>query len=102
MLNIWGLTDEELEVTRNLWNKFPSQIEPPDNFPIHRLEFQRFRRSAAEMADGSCTKNKKQWNAGSNQTDAWEERLIKTLIAGVNKLEVQRILPGKDENLTLI
>ena len=59
-----GLTDEELEVTRNLWNKFPSQIEPPENFPIHRLEFQWFRKSAAEMAYDFYTRNKKQWNAG--------------------------------------
>ena len=37
-----------------------------------------------------------------NQKEAWEERLIKIPIAGVNELEVQKILPGKDENLTVI
>ena len=41
MFNTWGLTDDQLKVPENIWKKFSDQIEPAENFRIHRLEFQR-------------------------------------------------------------
>ena len=55
MFNTWGLTNEQLKDPKNVWEKFSQQIEPPEYFRIHRLEFQRFRQSDAETVDDFFT-----------------------------------------------
>ena len=45
MYNTWGLTDDQLRDPKNVWDNFSRQIEPRENFRIHRLEFQRFKQS---------------------------------------------------------
>ena len=49
MFNTWGLTDEQLKDSNNIWEKISEQIETPENFCIHRTEFQHFR----QRYDGS-------------------------------------------------
>ncbi len=51
MFNTWGLTTEQLKDPKNIWDKFKEQIEPPENFHIHRLEFLRFKQKQQETVD---------------------------------------------------
>ena len=58
MINTWGLRDEQLKDPNNIWEKISEQIEPPENFCIHRMEFQRFRQRDDGSVDDFYTRCK--------------------------------------------
>ena len=102
MFNTWGLTNEQLKDPKNVWEKFSQQIEPPENFRIDLLEFQRFRQSDAETVDDFFTRCKEKSLKCKFQTaENRDERTLEVLISGVKYPEVQKILLGKDNTLEL-
>ncbi|XP_072181419.1 uncharacterized protein [Diadema setosum] len=102
MFNTWKLTDDEVKDPANIWKAFSSQIEPQENFRIHRLEFQRYRQGVNEPIDDFMLRCKTKAVKCRFQSDAIiEERVIEVLIAGVRHPEVQKILLSRDEKLTL-
>ena len=102
MFNTWGLTEDELKVPQNIWDKFSSQIERKDNFRIHRLEFQRFVQGVDESVDEFYMRCKDKAIKCRFATEAaLQERIIEVLISGVKYPEAQKKLLGKDNTLQL-
>ena len=102
MFNTWKLTAEELKNPVNIWNAFSQQLDPRDNFRIHRLEFQRFKQGESESIDDFVLRCRtKAAQCIFKTEDMIEERIIEVLIAGVRHPEVQKTLLSKDANLTL-
>ena len=91
MFNTWRLTDDELKDQKNVWEKFATQIEPTENFRIHRLELQRFRQSENESVDEFCTRCKaKVLKCKFKDNSAEEERMIEVLISGIKYSQIQK------------
>ena len=100
MYNTWGLTDDQLRDPKNVWDNFSRQIEPKENFRIHRLEFQRFKQSEHESVDDFYTRCKvKAMKCQFTGDNTHDERMIEVLISGIRYHEVQKKLLGKDETL---
>ncbi|KAL8607946.1 hypothetical protein ACOMHN_005501 [Nucella lapillus] len=101
LFNTWGLTEEELQDPKNIWDKF-AQLEPADNFRIHRLELQRLSQRQGESVEDFLIRLKeKALRCRYGDTTSREERILKQLIAGTNIAKVQRELLAKDDKLTL-
>ncbi|XP_054769307.2 uncharacterized protein K02A2.6-like [Lytechinus pictus] len=102
MFNTWKLTDEQLTDPKNVWDAFATQLEPQENFRIHRLEFQRYRQGSSETIDDFILRCRtKAAKCKFKTDDTVEERIIEVLIAGIRHPEVQKALLSKDENLKL-
>ena len=97
LFNTWGLTDEQLKDPNNIWEKISEQIEPPENFCIHRMEFQRFRQRDDESVDDFYTCCKSKAMECKFQIEAEQ----KVLISSAKYAEVQKKLLGKDDKLKL-
>ncbi|XP_071476746.1 uncharacterized protein [Diadema antillarum] len=102
MFSTWKLSEEQLKDSKNIWEAFSAQIEPQENFRIHRLEFQRYRQGATETVDDFILRCRTKAAKCNFKTDATiEERIIEVLIAGIRHPEVQKVLLSKDETLKL-
>ena len=102
MYNTWKLTEEDVKNPTNIWKAFSNQIEPQENFRIHRLEFQRYRQGQTEHIDDFMLRCRtKAIKCKFNNEAIVEERMIELLTAGVRHPEVQKILLSRDEKLTL-
>ena len=89
MFNTWKMTEEVLSDPKNVWEAFSTQLEPQENFRIHRLEFQRYRQGASESIDEfilSCRTKAAKCNFKTKES---VERIIEVLIAGIRHPEVQ-------------
>ena len=51
MFNTWNLSEEQCADPKNVWSRFATQVQPTENFRIHRLEFQRFRQDNSESVE---------------------------------------------------
>ena len=93
MFNTWGLADDELHDPKNIWDKFFHQIEPQDNFRIHRLEFQLYVQGDHESVDDFYTRCKaKAMKCQFTDVTALDERM--------NEVLKKKII-GKDKSLLL-
>ncbi|XP_022099493.1 uncharacterized protein LOC110984016 [Acanthaster planci] len=102
MFNTWGLTEDELRNPQNIWDRFSKQIEPKENFRIHRLEFQRFVQLDTESVDEFYTRCKsKAMKCQFADDAALSERIIEVLISGVKYPDAQKKLLQKDDTLQL-
>ena len=102
MFNTWGLTSEQLEDPKNIWDRFSQQLEKRENFRIHRLEFLRLKQEATESVNDFVTRCRaKALKCQFTDTDQTEERMIEVLISGVSDADTQRILLSKDKTLKL-
>lgn len=102
MYNTWGLSDEQLKDPKNLWEKFSAQIEPQENFRIHRFEFQRYTQRSSESVDDFFSRCKeKAMKCRFKDNAELEERIIEVLISGMRSAETRKKLLGKDENLLI-
>ena len=112
MFNTWDLNDDQCADPKNIWARFAKQVEPTENFRIHRLEFLRFRQDHSESVEdfvlrckskaSKCqfpTKESGQSKAG--EIGMMDERIIEVLISGIKYPEVQKVLLAKDSKLTL-
>ena len=97
MFNTWGLTDDQLKVPENIWKKFSDQIEPAENFRIHRLEFQRLKQQDGETIEDFFTRCKSKSMKCQFTNTECDERIIEVLISGVKYPEVQKIPPWKGQ-----
>ena len=102
IFNTWGLTDEQLQDPTNIWDKFSKHVQPHENFRIHRLEFQRYKRIDSESVDDFYTRCKaKAMKCQFKENSALEERIIEVLISGIKYTQTQKKLLGKDDKLSL-
>ena len=86
----------------NIWNAFSNQIEPQENFRIHRLSYNDTVKVKLSTLMTSCSDvEQKPIKCKFNNEAIIEERMIELLIAGVRHPEVQKILLSRDEKLTL-
>ena len=58
IFNTLSLTKDQLKDPENIWSKFSAQLEPVENFRIHRLEFQRFQQRGDDTVDDFFTRCK--------------------------------------------
>ena len=102
MYNTWTLSPEELKDPDNLWKLFKAQLEPVENFRIHRLEFQRFQQRGDESVDDFYTRCKEKAGKCQFRDDKdTEERIIEVLISGTKYTEVRKKLLQRDNKLKL-
>ena len=102
MFNTWGLDETQCADPTNIWTRFENQVQPKENFRIHRLEFQRFRQDNSESIEDFVLRCKSKGSKCLFQSAAMlEERIIEVLISGVRYPEVQKLLLAKDVKLTL-
>nr|XP_054771052.1 uncharacterized protein LOC129278953 [Lytechinus pictus] len=81
---------------------FSGELEPQENFWIHRLEFQRYRQGSSETTDDFILRCRtKAAKCNSKTDDTVEERSIEVLVARIRHPEVQKVLLSKDERLKL-
>ncbi len=82
MYNTWNLSEEDLKKPSNVWDKFSAQLEPTENFRIHRLEFQRFKQNDNETVDEFYTRCKAKAMKCKFTGDTQNERIIAGLSVG--------------------
>lgn len=110
MFNTWDLSEDQCADPNNIWTHFAGQVQPTENFRIHRLEFQRFRQDNSESIEDFVLRCKSKASKcmfpakkqGSDQPiGMMDERIIEVLISGVKYPEVQKLLLAKDSKLNL-
>lgn len=102
MYNTWTLSAEDLKDPDNIWQKFKNQLEPVENFRIHRLEFQRFQQRSDESVEDFYHRCKEKSSKCQFRDDKeTEERIIEVLISGTKYTEVRKKLLQRDNSLKL-
>ena len=101
--NSWTFEEEEdRKKPDKLLSRFQKHLEPRSNHRIYRYKLQDMRQNVDEAADDFVTKMKAIAVKCKYRDDKeMEDRLVDQLIWGSSHKDVQKVLIGRDEKLTL-
>ena len=99
--NCWGLTEEEAEKPKTIFERFEEQLEPEENFRVCRLKLSKFRQLEKETVDDFVNRCRLMANKCDFGKTEFDDRLIELIIAGTPIPDLQRKLLEQPKGYTL-